>query len=56
MTPDLIRYKYICKIYQEAYFHVVWILLVICFQRKRFLNYLNHKERMIDQKSSLNLR
>lgn len=26
MTPDLIRYKSICKIYQEAYFYVVWIL------------------------------
>lgn len=43
MTPDLIRYKSICKIYQEAHFYVVWILLVICFQRKRFLNYLNPK-------------
>lgn len=43
MTPDLIRYKSICKIYQEAYFYVVWILLVICFQRKRFLNHLNPK-------------
>lgn len=43
MTPDLIRYKSICKIYQEAYFYVVWILMVICFQRKRFLNYLNSK-------------
>lgn len=35
MTPDLIRYKFICKIYQEAYFHVFWILLVICFQKKK---------------------
>lgn len=53
MTPDLIRYKSICKIYQEAYFYVVWILLVICFQRKRFLNYDLNPKREDDRSKKL---
>lgn len=35
MTPDLIRYKYICKIYQEAYFHVVLIFTGYLLPKKK---------------------